>query len=137
MEQREFVRAGKRAQLLQSSTPRAVRARYDARTRRIVVDLSSHVSIMFSPADIEGLENATRSALANVEITPSGFGLSFPGLDADIYLPALLQGYTGSRRWMATHLGQLGGKSTSPAKKRASRANGALGGRPRRRSRQR
>ena len=55
-----------------------------------------------------------------------------PGcLDADIYIPGLLEGLLGSKKWMAQRLGQLGGKSTSQAKANAARANGAKGGRPR------
>jgi hypothetical protein len=58
------------------------------------------------------------------------FGLHFPALDADLYIPALLEGFFGSKRWMAARLGELGGKARSAAKARASRANGRLGGRP-------
>ena len=55
--------------------------------------------------------------------------------DADLYLPAILEGFLGSKKWMASRLGQAGGKSRSLAKKSASRANGRLGGRPRRKTR--
>ena len=51
-------------------------------------------------------------------------------LDADLYLPALLEGFLGSRKWMARRLGMAGGKSRSAAKKLAARNNGKLGGRP-------
>jgi hypothetical protein len=54
-----------------------------------------------------------------------------PKLDADIYLPALLQGFFGSRKWMAARLGAVGGKSRSAAKAAASQRNGKSGGRPR------
>jgi hypothetical protein len=69
--------------------------------------------------------------LDEIEISPSGFGIHFPKLDADLYLPAILHGFLGSRKWMASRLGQAGGKSRSAAKQKASRANGKLGGRPR------
>jgi hypothetical protein len=52
-------------------------------------------------------------------------------LDADIYLPALLEGFLGSKRWMAGRLGAAGGRSTSTAKASAARKNGRSGGRPR------
>jgi hypothetical protein len=89
------------------------------------------VDISFSPSDAEGLENATASQLGQIEITPSGLGIHFPKLDADLYLPALLEGVLGSRKWMAAKLGAMGGRSTSVAKRQASQANGRLGGRPR------
>ena len=88
------------------------------------------MDISFSPRDAEGLENATAAQLGQIEITPSGLGIHFPKLDAGLYLPALLEGVFGSRKWMAAKLGEMGGRSTSVAKRRASQANGRLGGRP-------
>jgi hypothetical protein len=127
----EIERADRRAKKLQAHTPRAVSARYDRRTGRIVIQLSSRLIVSFAPEDAQGLENARPSQLNEIEISPSGFGLHFPALDADLYVPGLLEGFLGSRSWMASRLGQLGGQSTSKAKKAASRANGRLGGRPR------
>ena len=80
---------------------------------------------------MQGLEHAKPKQLAKIEISPSGLGLHFPDLDADIYLPGLLEGFLGSRRWMAAQLGKAGGSVTSRAKAAAVRENGKLGGRPR------
>jgi len=130
-----FASANRRAKKLQSSLPRAIAAYYDRKNRRIVVQLSSNLDVSFSPENAEGLEGATSSQLAEIEITPSGHGIHFPRLDADLYLPALLEGFFGSKKWMASRLGEAGGKSKSLAKKAASRANGRLGGRPKRKTR--
>ncbi len=127
----EAEAASRRAHELQASLPRAVSARYDRRIGRIVIGLSTRLDVAFSPHDAEGLENATPAQLNAIEITPSGFGIHFPALDADIYLPALLEGFLGSRRWMASRLGAQGGRSTSGAKTAAARRNGRRGGRPR------
>jgi len=113
-----------------SRLPRVIGAHYDRTGRRIVIHLSSRLDVSFSPRDAQGLEHAKRSQLEKIEISPSGFGIHFPKLDADIYLPSLLEGFLGSKRWMAARLGQTGGKITSPAKRAAARANGKLGGRP-------
>jgi hypothetical protein len=126
-----YEEANHRAEALQATVPRAVSARYNRKSGRIVIDLSSSVTLAFSPRDVEGLENAKPSQLEEIEISPSGFGIHFPKLDADIYVPGLLEGFLGSKRWMAARLGQAGGQSRSRAKKAASRANGKLGGRPR------
>jgi hypothetical protein len=96
-----------------------------------VIGLSSNLDVSFSPNDAQGLEKATSSQLNEIEISPSGLGIHFPKLDADLYLPAILQGFLGSRKWMASRLGHAGGKSRSAAKQKASRTNGKLGGRPR------
>lgn len=126
-----FKQANQRAKDLQARIPRAVSAYYDRKTGRIVVHLSSKLIVSFSPADAEGLEGAQPSQLKEIEISPSGFGLHFPALDADLYVPALLEGFLGSKAWMASRLGQLGGRSRSRKKRTASRVNGKLGGRPR------
>ena len=123
--------ANRRARELQAHTPRAVSARYDSRTGRVVVHLSSRLIVSLAPEDAQGLEHARPAQLREIEISPSGFGLHFPAVVADLYIPGLLEGFLGSKSWMASRLGQLGGQSTSKAKKAASRANGKLGGRPR------
>ena len=126
----EFEAAQARGDALRSTQPTAVAARYDGRLRRVVVRLSTGLDVAFAPRDAEGLETATPEELSAIEITPSGLGLHFPQLDADLYLPALLDGYLGSRNWATARLGKKT-KPQSPAKS-ASRANGRLGGRPRR-----
>jgi hypothetical protein len=115
----------------QLSQPRALSARYDRRRRRIIIRLSSGLEVAFSPRDAQGLEDATPAQLARIAISPSGFGIHFPGIDADLYLPGLLMGFLGSRNWMAGRLGALGGKSRSAAKVAAAKRNGRRGGRPR------
>ena len=47
-------------------------------------------------------------------------------------VPGLVAGLFGTRRWMA-EIGRRGGKRRTKAKALAARANGAKGGRPRRR----
>lgn len=126
-----FRLASERGRQQRQRTSPAIAARFDRQSGRIVVTLQSGIDISFSPANTEGFENARPSQLREIEITPSGLGIRFPKLDADLYLPALLQGVLGSRKWMAARLGATGGSSTSTAKRRASRVNGRLGGRPR------
>ena len=127
----DFDLANKRGKELQAEIPKAVGAHYDRRSDRIVIRLSSGLEVRFSPHDAEGLENARASQLEEIKISPSGFGIYFPNLDADLYLPALLEGFLGSRKWMAARMGAVGGKSKSAAKRFASKRNGRLGGRPR------
>ncbi len=125
-----FEKANGKAKDLEARVPRAVSAKYDRHIRRVVVQLSSNLGIFFSPRDAEGLENATPEQLNEIEISPSGYGLHFPKLDADLYLPSLLEGVFGSQRWMASRMGMRGGKSRSEAKTMAARENGKKGGRP-------
>jgi hypothetical protein len=126
----EFEAANERARHRLSRTPTITAARYDSRTGRLIIDLSSGLSLSFRPQDAQGFEQAKPAQLKKMEISPSGLGLHFPAIDADIYLPGLLEGFLGSRRWMAAQLGKAGGRVTSRAKAAAVRANGRLGGRP-------
>ena len=126
----EFRAANRRAQRRLKQGPTAVLARYERKSDRVVVRLGSGIELVFAPRDVQGLEDAAAQELGRIEISPSGLGLYFPELDADVYLPALLEGVLGSKKWMAARLGAVGGSKSSVAKKRASRANGKLGGRP-------
>jgi hypothetical protein len=123
--------ANRRAQEASSAFPVAVAVRYDRRISRIVITLSSGLDLAFSPHDAQGLEHARPADLQDAQLSPSGMGVHFPRLDADLYIPALLEGFLGSRKWMAAEMGKRGGKSVSAAKSTAARENGKLGGRPR------
>jgi hypothetical protein len=93
----DFEQANERAKDLKARIPRAISAHYDKRTKRILIELSSKVILSFSPTDVEGIEHATPSQLNEIEISPSGFGIRFPAVDADLYVPALLEGFLGSK----------------------------------------
>ena len=111
--------------------PRAVAARYDAGRGRVIVTLSTGVELGLLPRDVEGLAGASAADLRVVEVDAMGLGIHFPRLDADLHVPALLDGVLGSRSWMAARLGAAGGQARSPAKTAAARENGRRGGRPR------
>jgi hypothetical protein len=127
----EYDAANRRAVSRKRKNPVATAVRFDRRIGRIVIDLSSGLEVAFRPHDAQGLEHAKADDLAEIEVSPSGLGIHFPRLDADIYLPALLEGFLGSRSWMAAEMGKVGGKASTNAKVAAARQNGKLGGRPR------
>ena len=106
----EFAQANRLGREMQSTTPRAASARYNRRIDRVVIQLSTGIDLAFPPHIAQGLENATPAQLAEIEISPSGFGIHFP------------------------RLGAQGGKSTSPAKTAAAKRNGRNGGRPKKRT---
>lgn len=127
----EFEKATARAQAERKAS-HAQAVRYNQRRQRVIVHLSTGVELTFPVALAEGLAGASPEELAEIEISPTGLGLHWPRLDADLHVPALLQGVFGSRSWMASHMGTAGGKSRSSAKVAAARENGRKGGRPRR-----
>ena len=113
----EIEAANRRAKARLAGTPTATAAWYGDRYGRVLVELSNGMTIGFRPRDAQGFEHAKPAQLRRVEISPSGLGLHFPVIDADIWLPGLLEGFLGSRRWMAAqqqmlpaHRGLLGSK---------------------------
>ncbi|MCC6196482.1 MAG: DUF2442 domain-containing protein [Burkholderiales bacterium] len=103
---------------------------YDARTARLRIELVCGVGVSIPVAKIEDLADVPASVIRTVRMQAGGYGLYWPSLDLDIAVPELVAGCFGSRTWMSA-LARQGGKVSSPAKRRAARANGKLGGRPR------
>lgn len=127
----EIESANARAAARLRKTPCATNAHYERRRDRVVIGLNTGIEVAFRPRDAQGLERAKPDQLDTIEISPSGLGIHFPKLDADIYLPALLEGFLGSKRWVAAEHGKIGGSVSTTAKAAAARRNGKLGGRPR------
>ena len=126
-----FEAANQRGKAKKAAYPSVVAVRYDRRICKIVISLASGLDLAFSPHDAQGLETARPIDLTDIQISASGLGIHFPKLDADIYIPALMEGFLGSKSWIASENGRRGGKSASGTKSAAARQNGRLGGRPR------
>jgi len=109
--------------------PRALAVEHIAALNLLMVELNNGRRLALPVEDLQGLEKATHEQMEKVELLGRGTGISFPELDVDLYVPALIEGVYGNRRWMS-ELGKKGGRAKSEAKRRAARVNGAKGGRP-------
>lgn len=127
---RKHDRATKAGEARLVGRPRALRAHYDGRKGRLVVELTNGVILMLPPALLQGLKGAKAEQLAQVELTPLGTGLRWEELDADLGVAELASGIFGSKTWMS-ELARRAGSMTSVRKAASSRENGKLGGRPR------
>jgi Protein of unknown function (DUF2442) len=78
--------------LLALQKVRATLARFDAASGHVVVRLNTTMELSFDPGLAAGLEHAQPSDFLQIEVSPSGSGLHFPALDADLYVPSLLVG---------------------------------------------
>lgn len=123
----EIDRALARGETARLSEPRAASARYDRRSKRVVIELINGCIFAFPAALAQGLEAADADQLADIEILGAGYGLHWEALDVDLTVPGLLAGLFGTR----AHMARQAGRTTSPAKAAAARRNGAKGGRPR------
>jgi hypothetical protein len=123
----QIAAANERGRIVRETQPHAAAARYDAKSDRVIVDLTNGATFAFPPRLVQGLNQATAEQLGEVEIIGAGYGLHWEALDLDYSVPGLVNGVFGTAKWMAARAG----RTVSPAKAAAARANGAKGGRPR------
>jgi uncharacterized protein DUF2442 len=109
-----------------------VDARYDSDADAIHLTFSSGGSMSVPRRIVPGLERAVESKIESIVVSPAGDALSWPSLDVDVYVPGLVERAFGTRLFAAS-TGRRGGRRRSRAKAMAARANGAKGGRPRKR----
>jgi hypothetical protein len=127
----QIAQARLAGEIAAKTEPRAIKAWYATDSERIFIELTNGVVMGFPYHLLQGLENGTPEQLAEVEVMPTGSALHWESLDADMGVPQLVSGLFGTKALM-TELGRQGGRLKSEAKARASRDNGKLGGRPRR-----
>ena len=110
--------------------PRADFVSYDAGRGMVLVEMKNGFVFGFAPERAPGLAGASPEQLSSVRISPGGDGLHWDELDAHLSLGGLVETAFNLREWAPRYLGQM----KSEAKARASRENGAKGGRPRKRT---
>lgn len=134
---REYLAASKAGEAWLRQAVKATSARYEQKTRRLVLELQNGLTLLVPVDLVQGLQDATDSALGNFELMLEGSEIYWESLDAQFYVGDLLRGVFGTPGWMSNlkeHLaiiGRKGGRSTSAAKRAASAENGKKGGRPR------
>jgi len=99
----------------------AVGAAYDARRKRLVVDLNTGMVIMVPVHLLEDLAGANTEDLAEIELSPSGLGLHWPRLDADLHVPALMQGIFGTKDRHSDRSGRHGRQTRGGTRGHADR----------------
>lgn len=135
--ERMYVEATRRGEEDLARRIKAVAARFDTPSKRIVLDLENGVTLMVPTDLIQGLQTDDQEALADFELFMEGSQIHWETLDAQFYVEDLLYGGFGTPKWMAglrSHLGEIGrkgGRSRTEAKRTASAENGKKGGRPR------
>ncbi|WP_426240395.1 DUF2442 domain-containing protein [Pararhizobium sp. DWP1-1-3] len=131
LEDRHYQAATMQGDAERNQSPIPASVRFDEASGRIVVDFTNGAAFMVPARAIQGLENATDVQLAEVELMGET-GLHWETLDVDFTIAGLMNGIFGTVKFMDAQ--RRGGQSRSAAKIKASRANGAKGGRPRKTS---
>src|ERR1700684_2171809 len=102
----EIDAALERAKLLEDE-PLAQTVEHNQTLHILIVGLSNGRRLVLPVEELQGLEGATHKQLQNYELPGRGTGISWPNLNADLYVPSLIEGRYGTRRWMAD-LGRKG-----------------------------
>jgi hypothetical protein len=88
---------------LHDSEPRACAVEHIPALKLLIVGLSNERRLVLPVEDLQGLGNATHKQIQNYELLGHGTGISFPELDVDLYVPALIETSTetddGWRSW--------------------------------------
>jgi hypothetical protein len=104
----------------------ATRAEFDRKRDALIFTMRSG-AVATIPRMLVPLVADADPRLANhVELSPMGTSVRFPRLDADFAVQGLIRHAFG-----VNETNRIAGSTRSPARARASRANGRKGGRPR------
>jgi hypothetical protein len=109
-----------------------IAAQYEPKSDVLLVAFRGGGSMMIPRAVVPGLEDQPAAAVARVVVSPAGDALLWPSIDADVYVPGLVERAFGNRLFAAA-AGRRGGRRITKAKAAAARRNGAKGGRPKKR----
>lgn len=132
-----YVEATRRGEEKMARLPKAKSAAVDAKTRRLVLEMESGVTLLVPLDLVQGLQTDDAKALKDFELVLNGTQNHWETLDVQFYVESFLLGVFGTKRWMAglrehlAEIGRKGGSSRSSAKRQASAENGKKGGRPR------
>ena len=127
-----YAQARARGKARAADPSSVVDARYDSDADAIDLKFIGGGSMSIPRRIVPGLEHATESAIESIVVSPAGDALSWPSLNIDVYVPGLVERAFGTRLFAAS-TGRRGGRRRSKAKATAARADGAKGGRPRKR----
>jgi len=133
---REFETATKRGRERMRNQPLAVAVKC-SKARGLILDLNNGVRLVLPLSYLPHplLHTARPGQLSDVEVVAPGTAIQWPSLDEQIGVLELLKDLLGEELSpvMARELARKGGQSKSETKAAAARANGAKGGRPRKR----
>ena len=135
--ERQFKAATSRGAAHLAALPKADSAKYDKKSRRLILEMENGTTLLIPVNLIQGLQTGDDKALNDFDLMLEGSQIHWRALDVQFYVKSLLEGVFGTSRWMddlkehLSNAGKKGGASRSEAKRTASAENGRKGGRPR------
>ena len=99
--ERQYVEATRRGEEDLANAPKAISAKYNSKTERLIIELQNGVTFMVPTDLVQGLRGASEKDLKEVELWLEGMYLHWEKLDVDFRVSSLMQGTFGTQRWMA------------------------------------
>lgn len=133
---RQSEEARRRATETMGKLPKAAAARYEKKSRRLVLEMENGITVLVPVQMIQGLQTDLEKDLSDLRLVSEGTQIHWDKLDVQFYVKSLLEGIFGTRKWMKNlnehlaEIGRRGGQAKTKAKTEASRQNGQKGGRP-------
>ena len=99
--EKNYLEATRRGEEEFARAPKAASARFDGKTKRLIVELKNGVVFMIPTDLIQGLCGASTNEISEVELWMEGMYLHWEKLDVDFRVSSLIEGVFGTPKWMA------------------------------------
>lgn len=99
--ERQISEADERGRKFLAEAPKALNAKYDRSTKRLILDLQNGSTLIVPTENIQGLRGASDKDLAEIELWLEGTSLRWEKLDVDFCVDSLMRGVFGTPKWMA------------------------------------
>ena len=109
--------------------PSALAVSYDRETKKLIIQFDNGCEFSCPILLLQGVCELSDDEIAQVKLTPAGWGLTWEKADIDLGVNEIVNGIFGTQAWMK-EIAAKGGRSKSAKKQAASRENGKKGGRP-------
>jgi hypothetical protein len=128
-----YARARVRGKARVAKPSKLLGARYHSDADAIELKFSGGGSMSIPRAIVPGLDQASRSTVQRVVVSPAGDALSWPSLNVDVYVPGLLERAFGTNL-CAVSAQRHSGRRRAKHNTAGTKPKAAHPGRPRKRS---
>jgi Protein of unknown function (DUF2442) len=99
--ERQFIEATERGKKFLAEAPKAQNAKYESRTKRLILNLYNGATLIIPTENVQGLRGAKDEDLEQVELLLEGTTLHWEKLDVDFYVESFMRGVFGTPKWMS------------------------------------
>lgn len=120
--ERQYQEATRRGREELARLPKAESAKYDHKTKRLVLNLKNGTTLLVPVHLIQGLQSDDEALLSDFQLMIEGSQIHWDKLDVQFYVKSLLDGVFGTPKWMESLKNQ---KNQTSKKNRSPRKNAA------------